>query len=144
MTNSREVRHYKPGDEGIIIEIYNSAFGSNPPFFPRTEESWHWRYVRRPNFDPKSVLIAEEDGKAVASVVVTYANIMIDGTPRHFAMIDDVATLPDFRRRGHASALVERAIEIAAENGCYAVHLVADPKGSAIRIYECANDLFGS
>jgi ribosomal protein S18 acetylase RimI-like enzyme len=136
MMNGREIRHYQPGDEQKIVEIYNSAFGSYAPFFPRTEESWLWRYVNRPNFDPKSVLIAEEGRLAVSSLVMTYAQIRVSEVPRKIALIDDVATLPEYRSRGHATALLKRAIEIATEKECYTIHLTANPKGSAIGIYE--------
>jgi ribosomal protein S18 acetylase RimI-like enzyme len=133
---NRKIRHYEAGDAQTIVKIYNSAFGKYLPFFPRTEESWVWRYANRPDFDPESVLFVEEEGKAVSSLVITYAKMMISGILRKVALIDDVATLPDFQRRGHSSDLVKRAIEIASEKECYAVHLVANPKGSAIRIYE--------
>ena len=136
MAIQREIKSYKSGDEQKIVGIYNSAFGSDFPFFYRTEESWLWRYVNRPLFEPNSILIAEEDGKAVASVVMTYANLMIEGVPRSFALVDDVATLPEYRNKGYATALMERAVEIAEEKQCYAIHLVADPDGPASRIYE--------
>jgi ribosomal protein S18 acetylase RimI-like enzyme len=136
MINNRNIRHYRPGDAQTIVEIYNSAFGSNPPFFSRTEESWLWRYVSRPGFDPESVLIAEEAGKAVSSLVMTYAMIRIAGIPRKVALIDDVTTLPEYRGKGHATALIECALDIARKKECYVVHLTANPKESAIRIYE--------
>jgi ribosomal protein S18 acetylase RimI-like enzyme len=136
MSRNREIRHFQPGDEQVIVEIYNSAFSENPPFFPRTKESWIWRYVNRPGFDTKSILIADECGKAVSSLVITFAKVMISGTPRKVALIDDVGTIPEHQGKGHANALVELAIKIADEKECYAVHLTANPKGSAIRIYE--------
>ena len=136
MTITRQIRHYQPGDEHSIVEIYNSAFGQNLPFFPRTKESWLWRYVSRPGFDPESILIAEENEAAVSALVVTYAKIMISRNPEKVALIDDVATIPQFQRKGHASALLEHATEIATEKNCYAIHLTADPKGSARKIYE--------
>lgn len=40
-----------------------------------------------------------------------------------YCYVDDLATLPDERGKGHASALLERVHEIAAEEGVTQVHL---------------------
>jgi N-acetylglutamate synthase-like GNAT family acetyltransferase len=92
--------------------------------------------VNRPGFDSESILILEDNDKAVSSLVMTYANILISGIPRKVGLIDDVATIPDYQGKGHASALVEHAIEVATKKECFALHLAANPKGLAIRIYE--------
>ena len=42
---------------------------------------------------------------------------------RPFAVIENVVTHEDYRKKGYASALLERATEIARDRGCYKVFL---------------------
>jgi len=52
------------------------------------------------------------------------------------AGIYGVATLPDFRRRGVASAIVAHIAQLAWEKGCDTVFLSSEPDGEAARMYE--------
>jgi ribosomal protein S18 acetylase RimI-like enzyme len=55
--------------------------------------------------------------------VVSYADLYTDGAD---AQIEDVATLPEHRGRGHAKAVVARAADEARASGADFVFLVAD------------------
>lgn len=55
--------------------------------------------------------------------VASYGDLYIDGD---IAQVEDVATVPDQRRRGYASAVVLRAVEEARLAGAELVFLVAD------------------
>ena len=58
-------------------------------------------------------LLGREDGKLVAHLVITDRCFRPEGGPNlRTAFIDAVATLPDFRRRGFAGALLKRAVEL--------------------------------
>ncbi len=50
--------------------------------------------------------------------------------------LDHVVTFPDARRRGHAETLTRAAVAGAAASGAKRVHLLADPRSPAVRIYE--------
>lgn len=52
------------------------------------------------------------------------------------AYVDNVVTLPAYRRRGVASATVTRAIEAAHEDGVETVFLLAEDGGHPQRLYE--------
>jgi ribosomal protein S18 acetylase RimI-like enzyme len=49
--------------------------------------------------------------------------------------LDQVATLPGFRRRGHATALTRRALAEAAASGAERTFLLAEPDGVAAAMY---------
>ncbi|MFW9845645.1 MAG: GNAT family N-acetyltransferase, partial [Candidatus Thorarchaeota archaeon] len=100
--------------------------------------SWIWRYAKRPNFDPKSILVIRKEGTLVAALVMTYGTMNIQGKQKKIALIDDVSTLPRWQRRGFATSLIDHAIGRAQEVGCWGIHLSADPDGSANRIYKNA------
>jgi ribosomal protein S18 acetylase RimI-like enzyme len=64
--------------------------------------------------------------------VAGYADLYHDG---HAAQIEDVATLPEHRGRGYASALVLRALDEARRAGCDFTFLVADAKDWPQQLY---------
>ncbi len=129
------IQSYKLGDEEEIVSLYEAAFGEADYYFPRSIPSWIWRYVQRPDFDPESILMIRKEEDVVAALSMTYGDLMVNGAPKKIGLIDDVSTLPQWRRQGLATALIEHAIKQAKEMGCWGVHLVADSTGSAIRIY---------
>ena len=67
------------------------------------------------------------DGRPVAA-----AQLNSDG---RIAEVDDVATLPEFRRRGYASAVVLRAVEEALAAGHDLVFLVAEDEDWPKELY---------
>ena len=64
--------------------------------------------------------------------IVSYTDLYLDD---HTAQVEDVATLPEFRGRGFASAVVLRAVEDARRAGCDFVFLVTDAADSPQHLY---------
>ncbi|HEY2959522.1 MAG TPA: GNAT family N-acetyltransferase [Actinomycetota bacterium] len=64
--------------------------------------------------------------------VAGYADLYHDGRT---AQVEDVATLPEHRGRGYASALVLRALEEARRAGCDLAFLVADAEDWPKELY---------
>jgi ribosomal protein S18 acetylase RimI-like enzyme len=65
--------------------------------------------------------------------VISYTDLYSDGET---AQVEDVATLREHRRHGHASRLVAHAVRVARAEGCSLVFLVADDDGDAKRLYQ--------
>lgn len=81
------------------------------------------------------LLVAEEDGKAVSSVQMAIIESLTHNV-RPFAVIENVVTHEDYRNRGYASALLQRALEIAKEKNCYKVFLeTGSNKESTLNFY---------
>lgn len=68
------------------------------------------------------LLVAEEGGKVVSSVQMAIIESLTHNV-RPFAVIENVVTHIEYRNRGFASALLEKASEIAREHKCYKVFL---------------------
>lgn len=68
------------------------------------------------------ILVAEEDGKAVSSVQMAVIRSLTHNV-RPFAVIENVVTHDGYRKRGYASALLQKATEIAKDHNCYKVFL---------------------
>ncbi|MFW9912132.1 MAG: GNAT family N-acetyltransferase [Candidatus Thorarchaeota archaeon] len=134
--DSNKIQSFQPGDEEEIVRVFEAAFGEVDYYFPRSVSSWVWRYTRRPGFDPNSVLMIRKKGTVVATLSMTYGTMVVNNEPKKVALIDDVASRPQWRKQGLATALMTHAIARAEEVGCWGVHLSADPEGAAIRIYK--------
>jgi ribosomal protein S18 acetylase RimI-like enzyme len=64
--------------------------------------------------------------------VASYSDLYIDG---EIAQVEDVATVPEQRGRGYASAVVLRAVEEARADGAELVFLVADAEDWPKELY---------
>jgi ribosomal protein S18 acetylase RimI-like enzyme len=71
---------------------------------------------------------AVDDGRRVALAAL----LVLEST----GFVDHVVTFPDARRRGHAEALTRRIVSEAKAMGAERTYLLAEPDGSAVRIYD--------
>lgn len=82
------------------------------------------------------LLVCDAKGKVVSSVtLVIIPNLTHNSRP--YSVIENVVTHTDFRNLGHASALIDKACEIAKENNCYKITITTgSKKESTLRFYE--------
>jgi ribosomal protein S18 acetylase RimI-like enzyme len=82
------------------------------------------------------ILIGEVEGKIVSSVTVIVIKNLTRGM-RPYALIENVVTHKDYRCRGYARTLMQKAVEIAESKGCYKIMLLIGSKNeSTLRFYE--------
>ena len=82
--------------------------------------------------DPNQhVIVAEEEGVVVSTCTCIVIRNMTSGQ-RPYALVENVATLPEWQGRGLASSCMERAKEIAEANGCYKIYLTTSSKDERI------------
>ena len=93
-----------------------------------------WAEILR---DPKiHLIVCEADGALTATCIVTIIPNLTRNL-RRYALVENVVADPHHRRKGYASAVMERAKQIAIENDCYKIMLSTSSKEDAIlRFYE--------
>lgn len=85
--------------------------------------------------DSMYLLVAEENGKIVSTIQMAIIENLTHNV-RPFAVIENVVTHGAYRNRGYASALLNRASEIASARGCYKVFLeTGSNKESTLNFY---------
>jgi GNAT superfamily N-acetyltransferase len=83
-----------------------------------------------------TILLCEADGVPVSTCTLFVCpNFTRSGRP--FALIENVVTLSNHRKRGYGRQIIRHAIELAHERGCYRVTLMTGSKREeTLRFYE--------
>jgi len=94
---SYEIRRYRPGDEGAVLETFNRVFAEgHPEFEPRGLDEWRWQYEENPAGMRLGLAMA---GDVVAASFASQPNrVLADGREVIFCQIIDSMTHPDHRR----------------------------------------------
>jgi len=86
-----------------------------------------WRNICKN--DNHAVIVAEENGKIVSScTVVIIENLTHDNRP--FAIIENVVTHENYRKKGLATQCIEYACEFARVHNCYKIMLMSSSQKS--------------
>ncbi len=118
------VREATYADLNAILRLYLSLHEDRVP-----EDGERLRAVwAQIQGDPNHhLLVNEQDGQIVASCVCVIVPNLTRG-PRPYALIENVVTRADCRRRGYATQCLDRAREIAGAAGCYKIMLLTGAK----------------
>ena len=129
------IRQAKTEDAQDLKTLYFEFLTKFPPKEEQDMNRWAEVISRFEKSDDRFLLVVEEDGKAVSTVQV----VIIEGLThnvRPFAVVENVVTHGEYQNRGFASALLERATEIAKEFNCYKVFLeTGSNKESTLNFY---------
>ena len=130
------IRKAKGSDADDLKTLYFDYLTHYPPREEQNMQEWQDLLNKFEKDDNMYLLVAVEDGKAVSSVQMAIIESLTHNV-RPFAVIENVVTHADYRNRGYASALLERASEIAREKGCYKVSLeTGSNKESTLNFYK--------
>ena len=113
-----------------LARVFTDSFGPITPADIR-------RTLKRKDFH-RERFVAVVDGVVAANITLLDIDLLINGLPLKTIGIAAVATRWDYRRRGFATMLLDRAIERAKERGISVVALFTGVNFPAKRIYERA------
>lgn len=128
------IREINDSDYSQLMELYLHLHETDIPDYSTAAETWEHIFADK-NYH---IIVAEENGKLVSSCTVVIVPNLTRGV-RPYARVENVVTHADYRRRGLATACLNRAKEIAAAAGCYNIALLTGSKDeSTLRFYESA------
>ena len=130
------IRQAKPEDAQDLKTLYFEFLTQFPPKEEQDMNRWANVISRFEKSEDKFLLVVEEDDKAVSTVQVAIIEGLTHNV-RPFAVIENVVTHGDYQNRGFASALLDKATEIAKEFNCYKVFLeTGSNKESTLNFYK--------
>ncbi|MDE5588511.1 MAG: GNAT family N-acetyltransferase [Acetatifactor sp.] len=116
------IRKAKSTDANDLKVLYFDYLTHFPPKEEQDMNLWRKLLDKFEKDENMHLLVIEEDGKCVSSVQMAIIESLTHNV-RPFAVIENVVTHASYRNKGYASALLEKATEIAKERGCYKVFL---------------------
>lgn len=129
------IRQAKPEDAQDLKTLYFEFLTHFPPKEEQDMNRWAEVISRFEKSEDRFLLVVEEDGKAVSSVQVAIIEGLTHNV-RPFAVVENVVTHGEYQNRGFASALLEKATEIAKEFNCYKIFLeTGSNKESTLNFY---------
>jgi len=125
-----------------LLELHKHLFDEDLPVPDEKTVNRIWRDILA---DKKMhCLVAEKDGKIVASCVLTVISNLTRGG-QSYGVIENVVTHADYRKKGIGTGLLKYAQQIAWDAGCYKVMLMTGRQRDEIfRFYENAGFVRGT
>lgn len=127
------IRPARDGDLPDLLELYRHLNPQDPEPAAKLAGERFAAMLAHPGM---TVFIGLVDGRAAATVtLIVVPNLTRDGAS--YALIENVVTHADHRKRGYAGALVHTAVDQAWRDGCYKVMLLTGRNEPATqRFYE--------
>ena len=130
------IRKAKSNDANDLKVLYFDYLTHFPPKEEQDMNLWRKLLDKFEKDENMHLLVIEEDGKCVSSVQMAIIESLTHNV-RPFAVIENVVTHASYRNKGYASALLEKATEIAKERGCYKIFLeTGSNKESTLNFYK--------
>ncbi len=130
------IRPATQADQRVLFELYAQLQPADPPW--PSEAAAAEALSKVLDHPGATILLCEVDGLAVSTcTLLVCPNFTRSARP--YALIENVVTLSDYRKHGYGRQVVQRAIELAREQGCYRVTLMTSSKREeTLRFYETA------
>ena len=123
-------------DAEQLKTLYFEHLTHYPPKEEQDMKKWQALLSRFEQDENMHLLVLEIDGKVVSTVQMAIVENLTHNI-RPFAVIENVVTHAEHRGKGYASALLQKATEIAKERGCYKLFLeTGSNKESTLGFYK--------
>ncbi|MGE5403901.1 MAG: GNAT family N-acetyltransferase [Candidatus Saccharibacteria bacterium] len=126
------VRLIKANELERLLALYQFLNTDDPLLEVDHSLMVHWSEILR---DPNLFYyVVEEDGRLIASCTLAVIK-NLTRSARPYGLIENVICHPDYRKRGHARAVLDKAIETAQEKNCYKTMLMTGRKDEGTMIF---------
>lgn len=129
------IREIEEGDLFPLLKLYTHLNDNNMPAMSDALAGIWEEIITDKRMH---ILVGEERGKIISScVLIIVPNLTHEQRP--YALVENVVTHKAYRGKGHATAILGRAREIAKEQNCYKIMLMTgQKKESTLAFYERA------
>jgi GNAT superfamily N-acetyltransferase len=125
------VRKANPTDAESLYDLYYNYLNPNQSAMTHDMAEWRRKIAGFGNTPGYYLLVGEASGRVVSTVtLIITENLTRDLRP--YGLIENVVTHGDFRGRGYARQLMNRAKAVAMEVGCYKIMLLTGSKDEGI------------
>ena len=108
------IRKANANDAEDLKELYFVYLTKTPPKEEQNMKLWQEKLEKFEKNENMYLLVVEENGKVVSSIQMAIIESLTHNV-KGFAVIENVVTHENYRKKGLASALLQRACEIAKE-----------------------------
>ena len=130
------IREATVNDVAALHELYMNHLTRYPPKEEQDIAKWSKlleTLIENPDYH---LLVGEIGGNVISSVTLVVIRNLTHNL-RPYSVIENVVTHANFRNKGYAFALLEKASEIAKRENCYKIMLMTGSKrDSTLRFYE--------
>jgi GNAT superfamily N-acetyltransferase len=136
MENFLAIRPIREDELAALLSLYRHLHPSDPELAITADVKQLWQRILSDS--QLSYLVADIAGRIVSTCTLSIIPNLTRGA-RPYGVIENVVTHPDFRRQGIGTRILQAALELAWEKGCYKVMLPTGRKDEAtLRFYQQA------
>lgn len=131
-----QVRLINADELAKLLSLYQFLNPDDPLLAVDQKLKQHWQDIQADPFI--HLFVIEADGELAAScTLVIIKNLTRSARP--YALIENVVTHPEYRKKGYGTAVLQKAIQVAKGQDCYKVMLMTGSKNeSTLKFYEQA------
>ncbi|MGB9980237.1 GNAT family N-acetyltransferase [Methanobacterium sp.] len=131
-----KVRQIKYEELENLLSLYEYLIPDDPKLKIDNTLKEHWNEILSDS--SYFYFVIEENEMLVCSCNLTIIK-NLTRSARPYGIIENVVTHPDYRNKGHGTAVLKKAVEIAQKNNCYKVVLTTSRKDrNTLKFYENA------
>ena len=116
------IRQAEEKDVMDIKDLYFNFLTKYPPKEEQDIEAWKQLINEINKSERLFLLVVEEDNRVVSTVQLGIIPSLTHNM-RSFAVVENVVTHENYRKKGFASLLLQEAIKIAQDKNCYKIFL---------------------
>ena len=116
------IRQAEEKDVMDIKDLYFNFLTKYPPKEEQDIEAWKQLINEINKSERLFLLVVEEDNRVVSTVQLGIIPSLTHNM-RSFAVVENVVTHENYRKKGFASMLLQKAIKIAQDKNCYKIFL---------------------
>ncbi|MCL2372121.1 MAG: GNAT family N-acetyltransferase [Defluviitaleaceae bacterium] len=121
------IRKATPADAEALLELYHGHLTTRPPQELQDINQWREKIARFAANPLYHLLVGEASGRVISSVTLVVVENLTNNQ-RPYGVVENVVTHKGSAGQGYATALMDKATEIASLHGCYKIMLMTSSK----------------